>query len=120
MATPVEGGRVLPPLLMDMDDESFVEALRQHIDSDSDAGIKRLVRDARTAATFKPDIDRSTRSAAIDKLALTAIEAMRSQRSETVEVALDALHRVYLSAGSVNEYATNLSSRSEVLVAEHG
>ncbi|MDY0829636.1 putative DNA binding domain-containing protein [Microbacterium sp. BG28] len=118
-AAPTVGGRTLPPLLIDMDDASFVEALRQHVDSDSDAGIRRLFRDARTAATYKPDIDRTKRGLALDKLALAAIEARRSQRPETLEAALDTLHRVYLSAGSVNEYATNLSSRHEVSVAEH-
>lgn len=118
-SVPVAGGRALPPLLIDMDDEAFVEALRQHIDSDSDAGIRRLLRDARTAATYRPDIDRTTRGLALDKLALTAIEAMRSQRAEPLEAALDSLHRVYLSGGSVNEYATSLQTIREVSIVEH-
>lgn len=118
-ASSAAGGRVLPPLLIDMDDTSFVEALKQHVDSDSDVGIRRLLRDARTMATYTPNIDHTRRGLALNKLALTAIEAVRSQRPETLEAALDALHRVYMSGGVVDEYASVLRSAHQVAIAEH-
>ncbi|WP_193510174.1 helix-turn-helix domain-containing protein [Cryobacterium sp. BB736] len=113
------GAPALPPLLLEMDPESFVEALRQHIDAGSDTTVHRFLREARRAANYQPDADPFERDATLDKLALAGIEAMRTGRRELFEAVIAALHRVYESGGPVNEYSTTILSVFEVPIAEH-
>ncbi|MDF2916441.1 MAG: divergent domain protein [Microbacterium sp.] len=113
------GAAALPPLLLEMDPESFVEALRQHIDAGSDATINRFLREARRAGSYNPATDPIERAAILDKFALAGIETMRSGRAELFESVVAALHRVYESGGPVNEYSTTILNIFEVPIAEH-
>lgn len=116
-ATP--GVPALPPLLLGLDPESFVEAFRQHIDSGSDATINRFVREARRAASYEVTMNPNERAAILDKFALAAVEAMRSGRGNLFDAVVTALHRVYESGGPVGEYSTTIVNIFEVPIAEH-
>ncbi|MCJ1706901.1 helix-turn-helix domain-containing protein [Microbacterium sp. VKM Ac-2923] len=113
------GAPSLPPLLLEMDPESFVEALRQHIDAGSNATITRFLREARRAASYNQTADPDEGGAILDKLALAGIETMRSRRPELFEAVIAALHRVYESGGPVNEYSTTSLNIFEVPIAAH-
>lgn len=109
----------LPPLLLEMEPESFVDALRQHIDAGSDPAITRFLREARRAGSYNATADPIKHGAILDKIALAGIEAMRSGRRELFEAVVATLHRVYESGGPVNEYSTTIVNIFEVPVAEH-
>lgn len=113
------GAPSLPPLLLELDPESFVEAFRQHIDAGSDATINRFIREARRAASYQQSTNPYERAAILDKLALGAIEAMRAGRGDLFDAVITALHRVYESGGPVGEYSTTIVNIFEIPIAEH-
>lgn len=113
------GAPTLPPLLLEMDPESFIEAFRQHIDARSDATINRFLREARRAAKYQQAADPYERAAILDKFALAAIESMRSGRDDLFDAVVAALHRVYESGGPVGEYSTTIVNIFEIPIAEH-
>ncbi|MBG7613753.1 hypothetical protein IWC96_00475, partial [Brevundimonas sp. BAL450] len=76
LSSTTPGAPSLPPLLLEMDPDSFVEAFRQHIDAGSDATINRFIREARRDSSYQQAANPNERAAVLDKLALVAIEAM--------------------------------------------
>jgi hypothetical protein len=113
------GVPALPPLLLEMDPESFTEAFRQHIDARSDGTINRFLREARRAANYQQTANPHERGAILDKFALAAIESMRSGREDLFDAVVTALHRVYESGGPVGEYSTTIVNIFEIPIAEH-
>lgn len=89
------GGRQLVALALEMDDETFAEALEPYLDTaDGQRRLRRFVRAAR------PDIgaansDESARANALNKFAVVAIQAVLADAPETFEEVIKTLHDAY-------------------------
>jgi hypothetical protein len=108
----------LPPLLLDADNGTFLEAFRQHLDAPSGIPLQRLLRQAVTVASFTVDGDIPARLNALDKLALAALEALQYDKREVFDRIVDSIHRVYISGGDIDTYGTPLTRPRDVKIAQ--
>lgn len=102
------GGTRLVPLAVEMEDETFAEAVQPYFDTpEGQNKLRRFLRTLRgTAAVGNPDTQ--TQEAALNKLCITAAQAVFSDARESFGIALDLVYDLYIdSVGSFDgDYAT--------------
>jgi hypothetical protein len=89
------GGRQLLPLALEMDDETFTEALEPYLDTDDgQRRLRRFVRSVR-ADIGASNLDEAARANALNKLAVVAIQAVLADAQDTFEATITTLHEAY-------------------------
>lgn len=93
----VGNGPDLAPLDLQMDDETFARAVERLIGRrDGEARIRRVLRIARDLISLN-QTDAVSREAAMDKVAVVAIQAIFSGSRAVFDEAIKALHRPYIT-----------------------
>jgi len=109
----------LPPLLLDMENETFAEAFIQHLEATSDVPFRKFLREAISAASFTPTGVLDTRHNALNKLAIAAIQAAQYEKVEVFGRVIDALHKTYETGGEIDFYNAQITRPKDVAIARH-
>lgn len=102
------GGSRLVPLAVEMEDETFSEAVLPYFDTpEGQNKLRRFLRTLRSSAGVANE-DTQTQEAALNKLCITAAQAVFSDARESFGIALDLIYDLYIeSVGSFDgDYAT--------------
>lgn len=91
------GGRAEIPLLLDMDDNTFTDAMVALIESGNDVRLRQFLR------TLKKSVNSNSSLAvcvtALNKWAIYCVQALDFERPDLVDSAIEALHEAYSQLG---------------------
>jgi hypothetical protein len=89
------GGQRLSPLALEMDDETFVDAVEPYLDTpEGERRLRRFVRSVR-ADIGVGNPSEEARSNALNKLAAVAIQAVLGNARDSFETVVSTLHEAY-------------------------
>jgi hypothetical protein len=89
------GGRQFLPLALEMDDDTFAEALEPYLDTDDgQRRLRRFVRSTRADIGIA-NLDEVARGNALNKLAVIATQALLAEARDTFEAVIKTLHEAY-------------------------
>lgn len=89
------GGQRLSPLALEMDDETFIEAVEPYLDKpEGERRLRRFVRSVKADISVS-NPDEQARSNALNKLAAVAVQAVFAESRETFETVIKTIHEAY-------------------------
>jgi Putative DNA-binding domain len=91
------GGRAEIPLLVNMDDDTFTDAMVALIESGNDVRLRQFIRTVKKSVSSNNSLADCV--AALNKWAIFCVQSLEFERPGLVEAAIDALHGAYSQLG---------------------